>query len=405
MTTRAPDLSRRRDPAAVCPACAAPGLDVFYTLPRVPAQSCLLTPTRDQALAFPLADLRLAFCPACGFITNTAFDERSQELSARYEETQGFSPTFGSYARTIAQRYADRYPLRDRLTLEIGCGKGEFLALLCETSGGRGLGVDPTFIPGRLRSTAAERLEFRTERFSASHLTGDPAFVVCRHTLEHIPQVRSFIGALRDALGTRRDVALSFEVPDILRILREGAFWDLYNEHCSLFSPGSLARLFRAARFDVTDLVLEYVGQYIVLDAAPAPAPTTPRLALEDDLGELTRLIGAFGPACAASIARWRALIDDGAARALRTVVWAASSKAVGFLSTLNITDELVPFAVDINPHKHGTYLPGTGQRVVPPAFMKDHRPDRVILMNPIYTREVREQLRAMGVEPEILAV
>ena len=38
------------------------------------------------------------------------------------------------------------------------------------------------------------------------------------------------------------------------RVLEEGAFWDIYYEHCSYFTLGSHARLFRRAGLDVTDL-------------------------------------------------------------------------------------------------------------------------------------------------------
>ena len=41
-----------------------------------------------------------------------------------------------------------------------------------------------------------------------------------------------------------------FELPDTERVLTEAAFWDIYYEHCSYFTPGSLARLFRRTGFE-----------------------------------------------------------------------------------------------------------------------------------------------------------
>ncbi|NJM57780.1 MAG: hypothetical protein HC857_10560 [Synechococcales cyanobacterium RU_4_20] len=38
-----------------------------------------------------------------------------------------------------------------------------------------------------------------------------------------------------------------FEVPDAERIFAERAFWDVYYEHCSYFSPPSLTALCGAA--------------------------------------------------------------------------------------------------------------------------------------------------------------
>ena len=60
-----------------------------------------------------------------------------------------------------------------------------------------------------------------------------------------------------------------FEVPDNARVMAEGAFWDIYYEHNSYFSPGSLTRVFQRAGFEVTRTSLEFDNQYLVLEDAP----------------------------------------------------------------------------------------------------------------------------------------
>ena len=83
-------------------------------------------------------------------------------------------------------------------------------------------------------------------------------------------------------------------------------------------------------------------------------------------------------------------------------VIWGAGSKGVAFLTTLGVGDA-VECAVDINPHKHGHYMPGTGHEVVAPESMQEDRPDVVIVMNEIYKEEIRQQLGGLGLEPEII--
>mgnify|MGYP003554653687 FL=1 len=39
------------------------------------------------------------------------------------------------------------------------------------------------------------------------------------------------------------------------------------------------------------------------------------------------------------------------------------------------------------------------------PAFLREVRPDVVIVMNPIYCDEIRADLAAMGLAPEVTAV
>jgi hypothetical protein len=85
-------------------------------------------------------------------------------------------------------------------------------------------------------------------------------------------------------------------------------------------------------------------------------------------------------------------------------VIWGSGSKGVSFLTTLGIEAE-VEYAVDINPYKHGMYMAGTGQRIVPPEFLREYRPDLVIAMNPVYLAEIGAALESLGVEAELVAV
>ena len=49
-----------------------------------------------------------------------------------------------------------------------------------------------------------------------------------------------------------------------------------------------------------------------------------------------------------------------------------------------------IEYAVDINPYKQEMYIPGTGQEIVSPEFLKIYKPDFIIIMNPIYEDEIR---------------
>ncbi|WP_373295113.1 methyltransferase domain-containing protein [Halioglobus japonicus] len=84
-----------------------------------------------------------------------------------------------------------------------------------------------------------------------------------------MPNAGDFVEQLRDALDDAQDTLVFFELPDVLRVLREGAFWGIYYEHCSYFSETSLRRIFERCDFEVLDSRLEYDDQYIMLVAKP----------------------------------------------------------------------------------------------------------------------------------------
>ncbi len=134
---------------SLCPNCLQQSLKPIYKVDPVPVHSVMLVPTREEALYFPAGTINLGFCEVCGFVANTSFDESKMNYSPRCEETQGFSPTFQSFHSDLAQELIERYDLRNKTVLEIGCGKGEFISMLCDMGDNRGIGFDPAFVPQR----------------------------------------------------------------------------------------------------------------------------------------------------------------------------------------------------------------------------------------------------------------
>lgn len=386
-----------------CPACGAGDLSVFHEHRNIPVHSCRLVDTREEAESFPRGDLRLAFCRACGFITNVSYDSSLQSYFVSYEETQGFSPRFRAFMRELAERWLDRYDLRGKDVLEIGSGKGEFLLTMCELGAGHGVGIDPAIVPERVSGPAASRVEFIQDLYGPdyAHLTGDA--VICRHTLEHIHPVAEFMRIIRGSLDERPETVVLFELPDALRVLRECAFWDIYYEHCSYFTPGSLARLFRSTGFEVLAVEMDYDDQYILLEAKPS-AGDGEALPIEEEPSDVARAVTAFVQELADIESRWRDELRATRANGGRAVVWGSGSKGVSFLTTLGIRDE-VSHVVDINPYKHGKFMAGTGHEIVPPAALKEIKPDLVVAMNPIYVDEIQRDLDELGVDARLEAV
>src|SRR5690606_15570530 len=131
--------------------------------------------------------------------------------------------------------------------MEVGCGKGEFLVLLSQLGGNRGVGVDPSALPERLVGiVGAERVTLIPEYFKPEHCKTEPDFLCCKMTLEHIIDTSSFISTIRNGLSVAKGTVVFFQVPEAHRILAECAFEDIYHEHCSYFTDYSLTRLFES---------------------------------------------------------------------------------------------------------------------------------------------------------------
>lgn len=386
-----------------CPACGSSGLRGIYSLPAIPVQSCILLDSKKEAEAFETAPLKLKFCEDCGLVFNSVFDLDLVDYASTTEESQHFSGTFNRFAKELAAEIANHWDMKGKSTLEIGCGKGEFLRELAEQTGTTGLGVDPGFIPERLETGENVSLKFQREFFDPKTIDEVPDFVVCRHTLEHIPDVRKFVADMASVLDPESDTGIFFETPDVMRVIEEGAFWDIYYEHCSYFTLGSHARLFEAVGMDVTKTYLAYDDQYIIQYAQTKGSKDKP-LPQVDDLDRIHSLMEGFEHRIASVRAHWVDFVRSRAASGKRIAIWGGGSKGVSFLTTNGLGDEIAN-VIDINPFKQGKYLPVTAHQVQSPESLKVTPPDTVIVMNPIYLEEITADLNSMGLSPEIVAV
>jgi len=373
-----------------CPACGEAGAATFYEQRGVPVQSTALLRTHEEALAFPRGDVALAFCGACGFVFNAAYDATLQDYSRPSEESQAFSPRFQAFSRDLAERLIERYDVRGKDVLEAGCGRGDFLVELCELGGNRGVGIDPGWFPGRLDAPAG--VEFVRAPYDEEQAARDADLVLCRHTLEHIAPVRHFVERLRRPAAARDGVVV-VEVPDVLRVLDEGAFWDVYYEHCSYFALGSLAGLADRCGLEGLQSELEFDGQYLVLEARPCDRRTGQLVGVHD----VRTGVRHFAEAALAAIDGWRDRLSSSG----RVALWGGSSKAVAFLTAVGVEADVV----DINPFRQGAFLPGSGVRVLAPEELRDRRPDVVVAMNPAYLGEIAQALAELGLACELAAV
>ena len=192
-------------------------------------------------------------------------------------------------------------------------------------------------------------------------------------------------------------------MPNARLILEKLSIWDIMYEHCDYFTLESLGYLFDSCGFEIHDLSETYEGQFVSIEVSPARSASQ-SASVGGDLQDLSARVEAFPRRFTARQGEWQSRLRDLEAAGSCAVVWGAGGKTVGFLNMLQ-TGNQIRYVVDVNPGKQGTYMAGGGQPIVAPEALKEIRPDTVIIVNPVYEREIVNSLNQMGLSPEVFTV
>jgi SAM-dependent methyltransferase len=389
-----------------CSVCGSPRLSTFFRAERSVVGQNFIYRSRGDALGAARGDIALAVCERCGFIANVAFDPTLVTYSSSYENTQTCSEVFRAYIEELAAYLVDRYDLNGKSLIEVGCGKGDFLRIICRLGGNRGVGFDPSYVP--TTGPPDEDLTFVQDFYGEQHAGYRADLMISRHVLEHVPSPHRFVESMRPPI--KAGGALFIEIPDSTWILRFATFWDVFYEHCSYFSPASIAYLLSNCGFDVLQVSDHFSGQYLWVEAKLASgakrrsgngAPVT----ADEDAHSTIALTESFDDRCTFRRAHVDRVVSERLNSGRRLVAWGAGAKCVTLLNTLDLGLDDIPYVVDINPKKQGGFIPGTGQEIVSPASLRDLGPDTVLVMNANYAGEIESELARLGLSAEIVSI
>jgi SAM-dependent methyltransferase len=295
----------------------------------------------------------------------------------------------------------ERYSVQNKDVIDVGCGKGDFLALLCAVGGNRGTGFDPSYVPGQQEGEGTRDITIVRDFYSPKYSSYKADLITCRHVLEHIQFPGEFVRAIAQSIEGRPETVVFFEVPNVLYTLRDMGIWDIIYEHCSYFSSSSLAHLFTTQGFNVLEETELYDGQYLGIDVMARGSAEKP-VGLAGPQQGMGDMVAQFSRKYQEKVAYWEEQFSRIAADRHSVVVWGGGSKGVTFLNAMGWED-VVRHMVDINPRKQGMFVPGMGQEVVAPEALRDLRPDIVVIMNPVYQSEIRNTLSGLGIKARVM--
>lgn len=316
------------------------------------------------------ADLDIRQCSACGLVQ---LDAEPVHYFREVVRAAAFSPEMRGFRLEQFRDFVDRFGLKGRKVVEIGCGRGEYLDLMAE-QGVDAHGLEHGEESVRLGEDKPYPIRRGYVEDADTRLEGGPfdAFFILNF-LEHMPRP---VESLRGIAANLADGGVGLvEVPNFDMIVRAGLFSEFIADHLFYFTRATLTQTLTMAGFEVLDCAVvwhDYCLSATVRKRAPSDLSH-----LLDYQGRIDRDVSAF--------------IDRFPAG--RVAVWGAGHQALAVLSLLRL-EKRIAYVLDSAPFKQGRYTPATHLPIVPPSRLREDPVPAVIVMAASYSDEVARIIR-----------
>ena len=290
--------------------------------------------------------------------------------------------------------------------VEVACGNGYLLRRLVELGIARGIGIDPSPPFEGVERVGDSELRFIRDYYGDDHAGLGAELICCRHALHEVARPRDLLRTIRRAAGEDPSHTVYVEVPNGADIFAEPSPWRLMYEYASYFTAESLEALFAIAGFRTRRVAPCYVGgQYLAIEAAPmSSAGADGRATWRPASAERLRALVDFGRGLGRALEEWERRLENLARAGGRIAVWGAGGRGLNFLA-LVAASRAVGCVVDINPSRHGGFVPRAAQQVMAPEALIDYRPSVVIVTTPTYRSEIERQLADMRLSCSVVTI
>ncbi len=311
----------------------------------------------------------------------------------------GLSSTMTQHFGEMAIRSLDEVDrdLSDIQVMEIGCNDGTLLANLAQAKI-RHLGVDPSANVVKLARDKGVDAQVDFFGFDTASrikaMRGEFDLILAANVICHIPDIRDFAKGIECLLT--ESGRFIFEEPYAGDVLAKTSYDQFYDEHVYIFSCLSVSNIFSQFGLELIDISHQETHggsmRYTLARTGKRPVKPAATEQLEWELSNGLDQLSAylkFAQNCENRKVELRGLLSRLKSEGKSVAGYAATSKSTTILNYCEIDSNLIQYISDSTPEKQGTLTPGSHIPVVTPEFLREQKPDYVVLFAWNHEKEI----------------
>lgn len=365
-----------------------------------PCESYVPADQLDQPETF--YPLHVRICAACLLVQLPAYIA-AEDIFSDYAYFSSYSDSWVRHARDYVDLAIERLGLgADSFVVEVASNDG-YLLQHTVARGIRSLGIEPAanVAEAAVAKGVPTEVMFLGEQTGrkVADIHGSADLVVANNVFAHVPDIVDFSKGLRELVAD--DGHVTIEIPHLLRLIDGNEYDTIYHEHYSYLSLLTTQRVLAAAGLTVVDVQeLPSHGGSLRTWSTPTenagpPSAAVAKVLADEAAAGLHTVEGHAGFADQVSQVRddFVEFLIDCRRAGKRVAAYGAPGKGNTLLNHCGIRPDLISYAVDRNPHKHGRFLPGTHIPIHPVEKLDEDRPDVIVIMPWNLRAEITEQL------------
>ncbi len=315
-------------------------------------------------------DLILCQCSGCGLVqlsNDTVFYHKEVIRAA------GFSEEMTTFRMGQFQAFVDRFNLKNKKVIEMGCGRGDYLSIM-KKCGAVASGIE--FEAGAVEYCQKNGLDVKKDYIESvgQKLSGEPydAFFIMSF-LEHMPSPNVVLQGIANNLS--EGAVGIVEVPNFDMILKNDLFSEFITDHLFYFTQATLRALLQNNGFEV--LECNVLWHDYIISAVVKKRNALDLARFKQKELELKKSFDQF--------------LSQFPANTVAT--WGAGHQALAILAMAGLKSK-IKYVIDSAPFKQGKYTHATHIPIVSPEHAVLDPPEAVVVMAASYSGEVVKMIQ-----------
>jgi hypothetical protein len=377
---------------------------VFIDLVNSPASNSFLSEEQlnEPEIFYPL---KVYTCQNCFLVQLDEYKKSDAIFNSEYVYFSSYSHTWLQHAKNYTDMMVSRFGFdSSSQVIEIASNDGYLLQYFKEKNIPV-LGIEPTANTAEVAMGKGIRtmIEFFGTEL-ASRLVNNwdvkADLLLGNNVLAHVPDIVDFVRGMKLILADTGVITMEF--PHLMQLVDNNQFDTIYHEHFSYLSFYTVKQIFESEGlelFDVDEIPthggsLRIYAKHKEDTQKPVSANVSALIKKETDRGITTlAYYNNFQEKALRVKLNLISFLIEQKRNGKKIAAYGAAAKGNTLLNYCGVKNDLIEYVADANPHKQKKWLPASHIPVVNELYLKENRPDYVIILPWNLKEEVAQQL------------